>query len=122
MIKVRCWDGKKFGFINIDSNRISVPSQDWMPHLFSSDGVRFNEVVSFDLFTGLKDKNKVEIYEGDFLTSAFKGKSCVVSWDSSWRGHGWFLKIGTDFYNFYLAEKYEVIGNIHQNPEWRRSN
>ena len=117
-IKFRAWDipAKKYRGV------------DGLKDLFSirSDGF-FNEDYVLEQFTGLKDKNGKEIYEGDILS---KGK---ISKRPSWKkGHDYYcvsfsngvfvangyngeFKVSPILHN--LNSGCEIIGNIHENPE-----
>lgn len=80
-----------------------------------------------DQYTGLKDRNGVEIYEGDMVRISFPDHEVgQVRFAKSYYGgqHGWLVinkdnrSIPDDFYGIWPdSEDIEVIGNIYEYPE-----
>lgn len=73
-------------------------------------------------FTGLTDKNGKKIFEGDICRNTRTGEIVSVKWHGTMAGFVWSKRQGKrhlyDFGELFRAyDKYEVIGNIHDNPE-----
>ena len=118
-LKFRAWDIEQREW-NKDLKILldgTVKDFDWGDDGYYEFKVPKEEYI-IEQYTGLKDKNGKEIYEGDIVQDG-KGGKCRVGWTDSEAHFG--LYVGkqmelTDFI-WMRGEDLEVIGNIHENPE-----
>ncbi len=83
-------------------------------HYIITDAMAIIEVDpdSVGQYTDLKDKNGMEIFEGDIVTEL--GYAKKVEWSDE--GAGWVFMVIDEYKDNYSAS-IEVIGNIYDNPE-----
>lgn len=68
-------------------------------------------------YTGLKDKNGVEIYEGDILWLGDAGSIVQILWSDFKLRLKWVNPMGASDNIYAWKDDLEVIGNIYENPE-----
>src|SRR5699024_6670241 len=125
--KFRAWDKESERMFNIA--RFDFADHTVYSHLFACEGY-LAENLEIMQYTGLKDKNSTEIYEGDVVQYLkhkriyhdYENESAYVEYNESKcrfelnKGKGnnetfcSFSKFGTD------DEEVEVIGNIYEHP------
>lgn len=115
-IKFRIWDRTSFYFASVSDLLDGYPSEHKC----------LNSELVFQQYTGLKDENGKEIYEGDIL-ECYKNRGVVVFEDMEdaafecvfiedyleGKRQGEFMIFGENFFSV----KSKIIGNIFENPE-----
>ena len=113
-IKFRAWNKKK-NIMMEPSHNVLIDSYDGCPHF----SFGYNEPMPepnwiLMQYTGLKDKNGKEIYEGDVVKDGSVNR--VIEW-SSHRGN----RVVGYFAAFTIIDNpdecLEIIGNRYENPE-----
>lgn len=114
-IKFRAWNSETRTMVDlykITPLAVTVPQ----------DGLflPFKEGWPLMQYTGLKDKNGKEIYEGDivgywaYAHRPSPSRKVTVGWHNTTRTTGFNISIG---HSGNQLERYVVLGNIHETPE-----
>ena len=103
-IKFRAWDKTNKKMWQYPFGLYDVPF--WIGDEISKSEKR-GEIMQF---TGLKDKNRKEVYEGDIVMINLKLIS-VISFKNGKFGYK------DREYHFSLDEDIKILGNIYENPE-----
>ena len=125
-IKFRAWDkeNKRIVYFGLYSLLVDGVEKDeyWLKHYKA--GLRNLEIIQY---TGLKDKNGIEIYFGDILATSNKDKQYDI-WNKKDFGYTVVVEekdiLGVSYSNWWIEfdgesvydiSFVEVIGNIHEN-------
>lgn len=114
-LKFRAWDTERsvmaqVNYLGLNDDEVGMEDEEcrcW--------NAPYPYVCKLMQYTGLQDKNGVEIYEGDILVLPSSKTNGVVFY-----GRGCFQlrsKIDIDILCMYCLEEMQVIGNIYENPE-----
>ena len=111
-IKFRAWVKDSYYHAYSDSCGGRDSSSIEMLKLFFKHTAETDDV---EQYTGLKDKNGREIYEGDIIRDYDEGYLYkVVFRDGSFMFHDY---LNNDYYYDDDLPEHEIIGNIHETPE-----
>lgn len=124
--RYRAWDKEFKEMVQVDA---LVFDEQIIKVTYKNGNIAKEDLKNYVLmqFTGLKDKNGKEIFEGDILTTGkrtgvVKNHRTLGFYMNDTRGDNWWFGSDVDLAEFEdftrtVAEKTEILGNIYTNPE-----
>ena len=116
-IKFRAWNGE---YMCYSPTLFKKETRSGCVQFATDDGSSSLELMQY---TGLKDKNGKEIYEGDILK--MDSEEDQSTFEVVWKFNGWrkkFTDWPDDLPEYNLLSRgdlgfYKIIGNVYENPE-----
>ena len=128
--KFRAWNTKSGRFAKDGELFLSIDSENYNLYSVDFDNFRLeNDNYILMQYTGLKDKNGVEVYEGDLVSfedsdGGYEYQDLVINTGIVEYGDlGFYFtnRVAVDMDDFYIkdgrCDEVEIIGNIYENPE-----
>lgn len=118
-LKFRVWDVIRKEFLDLNRNQITIQCENGIVYFPGSDSVYGDDCYIAQVYSGLNDREGVEIYEGDIIQFP-EFVSEIKFFHGSFMYEVPSLNTSVPIYNSVsdLWVLYaEVIGNIFENPE-----
>jgi hypothetical protein len=119
-IRFRAWDKQRKEYLSGGEVFLAIQPGKHPRNIVYLDNIKdpdmFKDRFDLEQFTGLRDKGGREIYEGDIAKDP-DGKTHVVKWQcysAAWEFYG---KLGSSLFVMRYPDMFEIIGNVHDNPE-----
>lgn len=108
-VEINTYDTDKWELIQ----KVNYDELDYFQPSYETEHI---DIKTLGQYTGLKDKNGVEIYEGDIIKAKFFNKE-IVGYIGFSMGCFMIAGSGVSDNQIFVFNDIEVIGNIYDNPK-----